>query len=99
MSRKINRVIYRFWHNLSAAGLRKIGAAQLGEKNHNYGKKMSTETRKRMSESKLGIKFSKKHRENISKDRQGIKFSEEHKENMRKARTKWLEENKKNESN
>ena len=49
----------------------------------------SNETRKKMSQSRLGHAFSTTHKENISKGRKGLKLSDNHKEYISKS---WSDE-------
>jgi hypothetical protein len=61
---------------------RKIGNAQLGEKNHMYGKHCSIETKKKMSLASKGKLKSEQARLNMSKGRKGIVFTKEHRKNI-----------------
>lgn len=61
--------------------------ANSGENNFWYGKKLSDEHKKKISESKKGKKLSDEHKRNISEAQKGrkITFSEEAKENIRRG--------------
>jgi hypothetical protein len=65
---------------------RKISEAQIGDKNHRFGKKMSEEERLLMIKSVTGLKRTNETREKISKARMGMKFSKETCEKIQRAR-------------
>src|SRR6516162_6790134 len=56
----------------------KMSASQLGEKSHNFGKPKSEETKRKISEVKLGRTFSSEHRLNLSIAHKGIHKGENH---------------------
>lgn len=56
----------------------KIRKSKLGARNPNYGKKLSIETRTRMSLARRGVPLSKAHRAALSAGRKGMKFSPSH---------------------
>lgn len=56
----------------------KIRDSKLGVRNHNYGKKLSLETRARMSQAKRGRSPSEAHRAALSAAKTGKKFSKSH---------------------
>jgi len=64
---------------------KKLSISHIGNKNPNYGKHASLETRLKRSKAMKGIKFSKEHNQKISKARVGMKFTDEHSENMSKS--------------
>jgi len=59
------------------------------KENHvgNTGKTLTLETRKKISESRIGMVFSEEHRKNISKSKTGMKQSDEHKQKISKTLT------------
>lgn len=64
---------------------KKISKANKGEKNHNYGKKLSEETRKKMSESHKGKTLSDEHKRKIGEAHKGKTHSEETKKKISEA--------------
>jgi NUMOD3 motif len=52
-----------------------------------YGRKMSAETRKKMSIGHKGMKFSEEHKRKIGLAHKGRKLTEEHKAKMRKPKS------------
>ena len=50
--------------------------------------KCSDETKKRMSDSRIGIKFSDEHKKNLSDSKIGMKFSDEHKKTLSESANK-----------
>lgn len=79
---------------------RKIGDAQRGEKNHNWGKVLADVTKKKISDSKKGKKsyeMTDKIRKNISDSKKGDKHPNWKggvtKENKKKYIVKWREKN------
>lgn len=50
---------------------KKIGEAQVGEKNHNYGNPLSEEQKEKISEASIGKKLSEKHKEKIGEAGKG----------------------------
>lgn len=66
---------------------KKIGDAQKGNKNHNFGKKASEETRRKMSKSQTGRIKTPEERLKLSIANSGVVFSEERKANISKALT------------
>ena len=80
--------------------LKKMSNAQKGERNHNYGKPCSVETKEKISKSLKGRKYTKEHRQNLSKARVGRVVSEETREKLSIASTgrKQSEESKKKKS-
>jgi len=63
-----------------------ISRRQTGEKSCNWGKKLSKETRERMSNSLTGRELTEEHKRNISLGMTGRRLSEEHKENLSKSK-------------
>lgn len=63
----------------------KISEANSGENHYNYGKELSDELKKKISNSLKGKKKTKKHKELISKSKKGIKFSDEHRRKLSEA--------------
>ena len=63
----------------------KMSEARKGEKNHNYGKTHSVETRKKISESQIGKTLSKEHIEKIIEGLKGKTHSEETRKKMSEA--------------
>lgn len=57
---------------------RKIGEANKGEKNYWYGKHLSEETKRRLSESKMGHEVSEETKQKISKSRKGKRVGKDH---------------------
>jgi hypothetical protein len=70
---------------------RKISERQLGEKNHNYGKSFSDETRRKMSIANKGKVLSEEHKEKIGQANKGKPLTEEHKRKLSEANKnkKW----------
>ena len=68
-----------------------MSEARRGEKNHNYGKIHSEETRRKMSESQIGKTLSKEHIDKIIEGLKGRPVSEETRRKMSEARKgrKW----------
>jgi hypothetical protein len=65
---------------------RKLVRDLMSGKNHYfYGKRLTKETREKMSKAHLGIEKSEVHKSNISKGRKGIIFSDKHKLNISKS--------------
>lgn len=60
----------------------KLSASQIGEKNHNYGKKASLETRAKLSAAKKGKPKSAETRARMSAARKGRKHSQETKDKI-----------------
>ena len=63
----------------------KISEAKKGEKNPNYGKKLSPEHRAKLSEAHKGKKLSPEHRAKLSEAHKGKKLSPEHRDKLSKA--------------
>lgn len=61
---------------------RKIGESEKGEKNHLYGKRLSFEHRRKISESEKGKIISEEHRKRISESNRGKTLSEETKQKI-----------------
>lgn len=69
--------------------LKKYSEASKGEKNYNYGKHLSEETKQKLSEAKKGIPKSEEHKQKISSALKGKKrspFTAEHKQKMSEAK-------------
>ena len=64
---------------------RKISEAQKGEKSPNWGKKLSEEHRRKLSEANKGKKLSEERRRKLSEAKKGKKLSEEHCRKMSEA--------------
>jgi hypothetical protein len=64
----------------------KLSEVHKGEKNHNYGKTLSEETRRKLSEAHKGKTLSEESRRNMSEAHKGKTFSEEHKRKMSEVR-------------
>jgi hypothetical protein len=64
----------------------KIGTAQKGDKNHNYGKSPSEETRKKLSEAGKDKVFSEETRKKLSQKNKGRTLSEETKRKISQSR-------------
>jgi len=58
---------YALGYKHSKETRRKVSEAQLGEKNHNFGKHLSEETKEKLSKAKKGTIVSKEARENMRK--------------------------------
>lgn len=63
-----------------------MSEAKTGKNHPNYGKSLSKETRKKMSESAKGKVKSKEHREKLSIAQTGRKYSDEHKRKLSEMR-------------
>jgi group I intron endonuclease len=66
----------------SKESIQKMREARLGEKNHNYGKTPSEETRQKLREANLGKTLSEETKEKISKAKIGKTLSQESKQKM-----------------
>ena len=64
---------------------KKIGEAQVGEKNHMFGKSHSEESKKKLREINTGKKYSEETKEKISRAQKGKPKSEETKQKLREA--------------
>lgn len=82
--------------------LKRMSAAQKGEKSHKFGKRESEETRKKKSDALKGRQFSKEHKQKLSESRTGQKigpFSAEHRRKIGdalKGKRQSAEHNRKN---
>jgi group I intron endonuclease len=64
---------------------KKISRSNSGEKHYNYGKRLTEETRQKISDSMKGKLKSESTKLKMSRARKGVKFSEEHKRKLSEA--------------
>jgi hypothetical protein len=75
----------RVGHTRSEESRRKQGDSIRGEKHHAYGKPMTDEQKRKISDALRGRKLSNEHRQRMSEARQGISLSDIHKQNIGNA--------------